>query len=159
MHDWEKERSEQLTYLPFNFSLVAFLSVGAQRAGSTPRPRHSHQLCRISIKAFGSVVLEGFNPIMKDENLPNQSPRWPPQSYSSLAELLGSHDGMAIYRRFATLNAQNLLYLQSELIGLEDDLKRVALKDSNSEDEQRRRLKSDIAVLKAAPADAVAGAQ
>lgn len=97
--------------------------------------------------------------MMEDENLPNQSARWPARSYSSLAELLGRHDGMAIYRRFATLNAQNLLYLQSELIGLEDDLKRVALKDCNSEDEQRKSYKSDITALKAASADAVAGAQ
>ena len=97
--------------------------------------------------------------MMEDENLPNQSARWPARSYFSLAELLGSHDGMAIYRRFATLNAQNLLYLQSELIGLEDDLKRVALEDSESEEEQRKRFKFDITALKAAPADAVAGAQ
>ena len=84
---------------------------------------------------------------------------WPTRSYSSLAEILGNQAGLAIYRRFATLNAQNLLYLQSELINLEDELRRLVLADSNSDDEQRRVFQSDIAALKSAPADATAGRQ
>ena len=100
---------------------------------------------------------------MKEENLPNPSAAaWPAgdtQSYFALAELLGSHDGLAIYRRFATLNAQNLLHLQSELINLEDELKILTLADSTSGNEQRQRFKSDITELKAAPADAVEGRQ
>ena len=54
-----------------------------------------------------------------------------------------------------TLNAQNLLYLQSELINLEDELKRLVLADSNSENEQRRKFKSDITKLKAASANEI----
>ena len=96
---------------------------------------------------------------MKDEEFADGSAGWPAQSYASLAELLGNHDGLAIYRRFATLNAQNLLYLQSELITLEDDLKRIVLADSNSQDEQRRSFKSSISALKAAPANEAEGRQ
>ena len=103
--------------------------------------------------------VEMFQSMMKDEKPANRNPAWPTQSYSSFAELLGNHDGLAIYRRFATLNAQNLLYLQSELINLEDELKRLVLADSSSENEQRRVFKSDITALKAAPADAVEGRQ
>lgn len=84
---------------------------------------------------------------------------WPPRSYSSMAEILGNQAGLAIYRRFATLNAQNLLYLQSELINLEAELKKLVLDDSNSDDEQRRVFQSDIGALKSAPGDATAGKQ
>ena len=96
---------------------------------------------------------------MRDEELANRSAGWPAQSYASLAELLGSHDGLAIYRRFSTLNAQNLLYLQSELIILEDELRRLVLEDSNSQNEQRRSFKSKITALKAAPGEEVEGRQ
>jgi len=36
--------------------------------------------------------------------------------YSKLASLMGPHPELAIFRRFSTLNAQNLLYLQTELV-------------------------------------------
>ena len=97
--------------------------------------------------------------MMKDEETPNRRTGWPSQSYSSLAELLGNHDGLAIYRRFATLNAQNLLYLQSELMILEDELKRLALADDGSESEQRRSFKKNISALKANPSNEVEGRQ
>ena len=101
-----------------------------------------------------------FQSVTVDEKGPsNRSSEWPARSYSSLAVLLGNHDGLAIYRRFATLNAQNLLYLQSELMNLEDELKRLVLADSTSDDEQRRVFQSDVAALKSAPLDAAAGRQ
>lgn len=97
--------------------------------------------------------------MMKDEETPNRRTGWPSQGYSSLAELLGNHDGLAIYRRFATLNAQNLLYLQSELIILEDDLRRLAFADDSSESGQRRKFKSEIRALKANPPNEAEGRQ
>jgi len=36
---------------------------------------------------------------------------------------------LGIFRRFATLGAQNLLYLQAELVSLEKELKRCTLED------------------------------
>ena len=97
--------------------------------------------------------------MMKDEEPPNRRTGWPTRGYSSLAELLGNHNGLAIYRRFATLNAQNLLYLQSELMILEDELKRLAFADDGSESEQRRSFKKDIRALKANPSNEVEGRQ
>ncbi|KAK4690524.1 hypothetical protein P7C71_g6287, partial [Lecanoromycetidae sp. Uapishka_2] len=95
----------------------------------------------------------------RNEKSAQQHSQWPPQSYSSLAELLGNNDGLAIYRRFATLNAQNLLYLQSELINLEDELRRLVIADNVSEDESRRVFKHDVTALKNAPHDAAGGKQ
>ncbi len=103
--------------------------------------------------------LVGFTPMTEDEKPAHRTSQWPPRSYSSLAELLGNTDGLAIYRRFATLNAQNLLYLQSELINLEDELKRLVVADSLSDDEQYRVFKHDVTAMKNAPGDAAGGKQ
>ena len=97
--------------------------------------------------------------MMEDEEPPSRRTGWPSQSYSSLAEFLGNHDGLAIYRRFATLNAQNLLYLQSELIILEGELRRLAFADDTSGSEQRQSMKKDIRALKADPTNEVEGRQ
>ncbi|KAK3639869.1 hypothetical protein LTR56_012249 [Elasticomyces elasticus] len=42
--------------------------------------------------------------------------------YPTLASFLGAHQGYAIYRRFASLNARNLLYHQAKLVHLEHEL-------------------------------------
>ncbi len=44
--------------------------------------------------------------------------------YTALALLMGRVPEVAIFRRFSTLNARNLLYLQAELVQLEDDLEK-----------------------------------
>lgn len=59
------------------------------------------------------------------------------EGYSKLASLMGSNPEVAILRRFGSLNAQNLLYLQAELIALEDDLRATAAEDSASDDPDR----------------------
>ena len=100
------------------------------------------------------------NTLMNHEKVSSyRDTAWPPRSYSSMAEILGNQAGLAIYRRFATLNAQNLLYLQSELMNLEAELKKLVLDDSHSDNEQRRVFQSDIGALKSAPADATTGKQ
>ncbi len=90
---------------------------------------------------------------------PIQSSQWPARSYSSLAEILGNNDGLAIYRRFSTLNAQNLLYMQSELINLEDELRRLVHAASRADNEKQRVFQSDISALKSAPSDGNEGKQ
>ncbi|TKA82585.1 hypothetical protein B0A55_01189 [Friedmanniomyces simplex] len=42
--------------------------------------------------------------------------------YPKLATFLGGHEGYAIYKRFASLNARNLLYHQAKLVYLEHEL-------------------------------------
>jgi hypothetical protein len=41
-----------------------------------------------------------------------------PNGYTKLAIQMGQYSEMAIFRRFGALNAQNLLYLQAELVQL-----------------------------------------
>ena len=52
--------------------------------------------------------------------------------YSKLASLMGAHSELAIFRRFRTLNAQNLLYLQAELVHLEHKLRQCVEADISS---------------------------
>jgi hypothetical protein len=60
------------------------------------------------------------------------------EGYAKLAWLMGAHPEVAIFRRFGALNAQNLLYLQAELVFLEHKLRDLAHKDSVSGHPQRR---------------------
>lgn len=61
-----------------------------------------------------------------------------PEGYPRLAALQGTYPQLGIYRRFATLNARNLLYLQAELVDLETSLKDYTTEDSASEDPKKR---------------------
>lgn len=54
----------------------------------------------------------------------------PLKGYPKLASIVGQYPGMAIFRRFARLNAQNLLYMQVEIAQLEEELDFVVLQDS-----------------------------
>ena len=47
--------------------------------------------------------------------------------YSKLAALIGTHHDLALFRGFATLNVQNILYLQAELAHLEGELANIVL--------------------------------
>jgi hypothetical protein len=48
------------------------------------------------------------------------------EGYDKLASLIGDQAGLAMYRRFGSLAAKNLLYMQAELVLLEDELKTIA---------------------------------
>lgn len=52
------------------------------------------------------------------------------EGYAKVAQLMGAHDEFAILRRFRTLNMQNLLYLQAEIIHLEAELRKIAGRDA-----------------------------
>ncbi|KAI0975149.1 hypothetical protein F4678DRAFT_318818 [Xylaria arbuscula] len=55
-----------------------------------------------------------------------------PAGYPRLASLMGAHPEMTAFRRFGSLNALNLLYLQADLIGLENELQKQAEIDAAS---------------------------
>ncbi|KAH0565076.1 hypothetical protein GP486_001533 [Trichoglossum hirsutum] len=74
----------------------------------------------------------------------------PLEGYPRLANLFGQYLGMAIFRRFARLNAQNLLCMQAEIAQLELDLDLVALEDSQSSDPNRQSFQKYVHLLKAA---------
>jgi hypothetical protein len=59
------------------------------------------------------------------------------EGYAKLASLMGAYPEVAIVRRFAALNAQNILYLQAELVNLESRLRLVEEEDRNSGDPSR----------------------
>jgi hypothetical protein len=56
------------------------------------------------------------------------------EGYAKLGTLMGAFPEVAIIRRFAALNAQNILYLQAELIDLESRLRKCEKDDDASDD-------------------------
>lgn len=54
----------------------------------------------------------------------------PFHSHSTFAEFIATDDELPIFRRFDRLNARNLLYLQSELIALEAQLRALDYDDA-----------------------------
>lgn len=70
-----------------------------------------------------------------------------PAGYSRLASLMGAHPETAILRRFGSLNALNLLYLQAELTNLENSLHKAATADSKSGQFERSLYARDFQTL------------
>lgn len=50
--------------------------------------------------------------------------------YEEVAQFMSAHDEFAILRRFRALNMKNLLYLQAEILHLEEDLSDLATRDA-----------------------------
>ena len=69
------------------------------------------------------------------------------EGYAKLSSVMSTDSEFAIYRKFGALNAQNLLYYQAELLGLEDDLNDIASKDRNSQDSEKREFAYNWAEL------------
>ena len=67
--------------------------------------------------------------------------------YPELASLMGKHPEYAIFRRYAVLNAQNLLYFQAELKELEEKLRSYAQADDNSSHPLRTKYSRDWYIL------------
>ncbi|KAH0539050.1 hypothetical protein FGG08_004396 [Glutinoglossum americanum] len=70
--------------------------------------------------------------------------------YPQLANFVSQYPGMAIFRTFARLNAQNLLCMQAEIAQLELDLDMTALEDSQSNDTNRRSFQTYVHRLRTA---------
>lgn len=58
--------------------------------------------------------------------------------YRKLARFMGAFPEAAIFHRFAALNARNILYLQAELLWLEDQLEKLEKADAESDDVDRK---------------------
>lgn len=50
--------------------------------------------------------------------------------YEQVAQFMSAHDEFAILRRFRALNMKSLLYLQAEILHLEEDLSELATRDT-----------------------------
>jgi hypothetical protein len=78
-------------------------------------------------------------PESENEPVPAMVQRsWSMGSYPKLSEFMGSWSDIAIFRRFSTLNAENLLFLQAELSHLEHELRALREDDAQSEDERKQ---------------------
>lgn len=71
------------------------------------------------------------------------------EGYPKLARFVGEKPGTAIFRRFAALNARNLLYKQVELLELEQQLDMV--EEENSQSPETRAFQFEMLLLKAQP--------
>jgi len=67
--------------------------------------------------------------------------------------MMGSHTELAIFRRFGAINAQNVLYLQAELVHLELQLREHAREDENSNHPKRTLFSLDWQRLSESSAD------
>jgi hypothetical protein len=65
------------------------------------------------------------------------------EGYEKLAARMAGDPELGIFRRFATLNTQNLLYLQAEIIHLETELRVLAQVDKDSSHPARQRYHRD----------------
>jgi hypothetical protein len=70
------------------------------------------------------------------------------EGYAKIAWRMSMNPDLVLFRRFQALNAQNLLYLQAELVHLEYSLREQAAADSLSGSEQRRLYSRDWYTLK-----------
>lgn len=66
----------------------------------------------------------------------------PPSGYPKIAVQMGLMPEVAIFRRFGFLNAQNILYMQAELVSLEERLRKIQVKDDQSPEPKSRYAKN-----------------
>jgi hypothetical protein len=78
------------------------------------------------------MSLSSSNHVEDIELAPTSSPAGPArlEGYPSFAEFITKDQDAAIYRKFETLSARNLLYLQSELHDLEGQLQQLDRDDA-----------------------------
>ena len=59
--------------------------------------------------------------------------------YPRLGRLMGESPPLAIFRRYGTLNAQNILYMQAEINELEKELQDISSEDRYSDSIEKQR--------------------
>ncbi|OAG07178.1 uncharacterized protein CC84DRAFT_1089552 [Paraphaeosphaeria sporulosa] len=73
-----------------------------------------------------------MTPVATTSRNSNNASHEKPKGYPMLAAQIEQRPEMAIFRRFGALNAENLLYLQAELVLLEDELRKQQAEDHSS---------------------------
>ncbi|KAI4263110.1 MAG: hypothetical protein L6R42_001733 [Xanthoria sp. 1 TBL-2021] len=68
--------------------------------------------------------------------------------YTKLASMMANHAEAAIFRRFDTLNIKNLLYMQAELVDLEDQLYDIESQDKKSRNRNKVLFSSSVQTLR-----------
>ena len=73
-----------------------------------------------------------------------------PVGYPKLAEYVAVEPQLAIFKRFGALNAENLLFMQAEIAGLEEELRQIVAADLKSPDKKVRKSAKSWRILYAA---------
>ena len=69
------------------------------------------------------------------------------EGHAKLVSFMGRYPETTVFRRFGTLNIQNLLYLQAQILELEVKFRQEALSDVESNDEARQLSSKDWFLL------------
>jgi hypothetical protein len=72
------------------------------------------------------------------------------KGYKKIATLMGKYPELGTVSRFSSLNIQNLLYMQAELIGLQQDLHELETVNDRSPDEVKASFSRNWLALKSA---------
>ena len=59
--------------------------------------------------------------------------------YPKMADFVGLEPQLAIFKRFGSLNAENLLYMQAEIASLEEDLSLIVASDASTSNDKANR--------------------
>lgn len=81
------------------------------------------------VEATSSVVLNSLNGAVP--------------GYPRLGSRMGLVPEMAIFRRFGALNAQMLLYMQADIIHIEEQLRKIEIQDSKSKEDYKYKYARD----------------
>ena len=73
--------------------------------------------------------------------------------YPKLADYIGTEPQLAIFKRFGSLNAENLLFMQLEIANLEQELREIVANDLRDEDETVRKSVNSWRLLQQAGKD------
>ena len=69
------------------------------------------------------------------------------EGYPKLVDLMEHHTDMRIFRNFSTLNIQNLVYRQAELLHLQKEFRETVKDDSDSNDPARTALQFNVSKM------------
>jgi hypothetical protein len=68
--------------------------------------------------------------------------------YPALSTVMGPYPGLSMFKRFGELNARNLLYMQAEIIDLEQQLHIISGMDQSSTDEAHKKYATNALALR-----------
>ena len=69
------------------------------------------------------------------------------EGYAKFASFMGEHPESALFLRFNDINLQNILYLQAEIYGLKEDLRRIEAQNQASSSEDLKNFHLDWSTL------------
>lgn len=65
------------------------------------------------------------------------------EGYAKIAGFMGQHPESALVLRFSDINLQNILYLQAEIYGLREDLRKTEVQNHTSSSEDLKNFSLD----------------